>query len=167
MSRPLLEVSGSRVEVGPSIVLAVGERLVAAAALEEAPSWALPTGKTLEFIAMLLSGERLPNGANPLAAARALATVYGGVVLVYVVDDSPTPIARLPPVIGGLSLRDPGACSPKAMGDEELLEWWARSAARSKLEGEGCTHSPEGAPWRAPGPLRIAPVGYRSGGLIH
>ncbi len=167
MEGPSIEVAGARVEVGPSIVLAVGERLIAAAALEEAPAWAYPPRGTLDLVARLLSGEGMPRGADPLEAARALATVYGGVILVYMVEGLPVPIARLPPVIGSLDLGDPGGCRPRVASDAELLEWWARSAAGNRLEGEGCTHSPEGIPWRAPGSLGIAPVGYRSRGLIH
>jgi len=158
MPEALVEVAGSLVRVKPVALLAESPSMVLAASLEEAP-WT-PPQHIVDALARVLTGDarRALAGMAPREAALAAAAAYGGIVLVSKTRP-PAVMARVLPQ-AGLSLWG-SACEPAQLGDRELVEAWARVYWGEPLDAH-CMVEPRGLEWSHPGPVRVAPVGYRS-----
>ncbi len=160
MPRATIRLEGSLLSVGPVALLARGERLALAAALEEAP-WGPPDWIPERLASLLSSGDARSalRGLEGGDAALLLAAAYGGVVLVLE-GDPPVPLARILPS-HGLSISE--GCSARGdRGDDWILEAWRRLYWGLSIGEAACTLEPRGYSWSYPGPLPVAPVGYSS-----
>jgi hypothetical protein len=154
--------SGYSLVARKSAVLATSSdsTLIVAAAL---PGWD-ESSPIAEVASKVVLGELdLPlAGIDPLLAARVVAVLYGGVVLVYNRGSGVAPISRLLPD-EPVRVEGPLKCSPPSLTASELLDLWASLALgeRGVLERLGaCTVEPRGLRLVAGKGEPLPPIGF-------
>jgi len=148
--------------VYPTAVLAHSSCFLVAAPVDS--SVLEPDHRVTGIVKGLLEGRHrgFLEGLDDYTLARAIAALYGGLVLVYRCS-GPVPLARIS-VEERITIKRTGsrlACP--LLSDRRILDSWALIQSGDALKGlqhiAGCTASPRGHYWHVGGDSRILPFG--------